>query len=52
MIIELPYDPSKNQRQMEFHSASEVYRLFGGAMGGGKTAAIINEGHERNTGFQ
>jgi phage terminase large subunit len=38
------YDPRRNVRQMEFHAALEMFKLYGGAMGGGKTAAIINEG--------
>ncbi len=40
------YDPRTNKKQMEFHSAVEEYKLFGGAMGGGKTAALINEGQQ------
>jgi len=42
------YDPTRNSKQMEFHSAGETYKLFGGAMGGGKTAALINEGIQLN----
>ncbi len=41
--IELKYDPKRNKKQLEFHQAPEMYKLFGGAMGGGKTAALINE---------
>ena len=37
------YDPNRNSRQVEFHTAGETNKLYGGAMGGGKTAAIINE---------
>lgn len=44
--IELKYDPERNKKQLEFHQAPEMYKLFGGAMGGGKTAALINEGQE------
>jgi hypothetical protein len=42
------YDPRTNLKQMEFHAAPEEYKLFGGAMGGGKTAALINEGQQLN----
>lgn len=42
------YDPRRNKRQMVFHQAPETYKLFGGAMGGGKTAALINEGNQLN----
>jgi len=38
------YDPRRNEKQPLFHQAPETYKLFGGAMGGGKTAALINEG--------
>ena len=38
------YDPRRNEKQLLFHRAPETYKLFGGAMGGGKTAALINEG--------
>jgi phage terminase large subunit len=38
------YDPRTNVRQMEFHRAPETYKLYGGAMFGGKTAALINDG--------
>lgn len=37
------YDPTRNKKQMLFHRAPQRYKLFGGAMGGGKTAALINE---------
>lgn len=37
------YDPRTNPKQMMFHSAPEMYKLYGGALGGGKTGAIINE---------
>lgn len=40
------YDPRTNARQMVFHAAPETYKLYGGAMGGGKTAALINEGQQ------
>jgi hypothetical protein len=39
------YDPRRNEKQLLFHRAPETYKLFGGAMGGGKTAALINEGN-------
>ena len=42
------YNPRRNDKQVEFHSAPETYKLFGGAMGGGKTAALINEGIQLN----
>jgi len=42
--IDLKYDPRRNKKQLEFHEAPEMYKLFGGAMGGGKTGALINEG--------
>ena len=42
------YDPNRNDKQVNFHSALETYKLFGGAMGGGKTAALINEGIQLN----
>ncbi len=38
------YDPRKNFKQMLFHAAPETYKLYGGAMGGGKTGALVNEG--------
>jgi len=38
------YDPRRNPKQLLFHQALETYKLFGGAMMGGKTAALINEG--------
>jgi len=42
------YDPRRNKKQLLFHAAPETYKLFGGAMGGGKTAALINEGNQLN----
>ena len=42
--IELKYDPERNKKQMLFHEAPEKYKLFGGARGGGKTGALLNEG--------
>jgi len=50
LIVDLSqrYDPRRNTKQIEFHSAPETYKLFGGAMGGGKTAALINEGIQLN----
>jgi hypothetical protein len=42
------YDPRTNEKQMIFHAAPEMYKLFGGAMGGGKTGALINEGIQLN----
>jgi len=42
------YDPRTNLKQMQFHAAPEMYKLFGGAMGGGKTGALINEGLQLN----
>jgi hypothetical protein len=42
------YDPRTNARQVVFHTAPETYKLYGGAMGGGKTAALINEGQQLN----
>jgi len=32
-----------NPRQQEFHAAPEMYKLYGGAMGGGKTWALCAE---------
>lgn len=40
------YDPRTNEKQMLFHAAPETYKLYGGAMGGGKTGALINEGNQ------
>lgn len=50
LIVDLSkrYDPNRNVKQIEFHSTPETYKLFGGAMGGGKTAALINEGIRLN----
>lgn len=42
------YDPRTNDKQMLFHEAPETYKLFGGAMGGGKTGALVNEGIQLN----
>jgi phage terminase large subunit len=42
------YDPRRNKKQMLFHAAPETYKLYGGAMGGGKTAALVNEGIQLN----
>jgi len=42
------YDPRRNLKQMRFHQSLATYKLFGGAMGGGKTAALINEGNQLN----
>ena len=42
------YDPRTNKQQMKFHAAPEMYKLFGGALGGGKTGALINEGIQLN----
>lgn len=42
------YDPRRNKKQLIFHEAPETYKLYGGAMGGGKTAALINEGIQLN----
>jgi len=42
------YDPRRNKRQLVFHQAKETYKLFGGAMGGGKTGALVNEGIQLN----
>jgi hypothetical protein len=42
------YDPRTNEKQMIFHAAPEMYKLYGGAMGGGKTGALINEGIQLN----
>lgn len=43
--VSLPYnyDPYANPRQVEAHSATETYILYGGAKGGGKTAWLVNE---------
>ena len=46
------YDPRRNKKQMVFHTAIETYKLFGGAMGGGKTAALINEGQQLNLDYK
>ena len=37
------YDPRRNPKQVEFHTAPETNKLYGGALGGGKTAALVNE---------
>jgi len=42
------YDPRRNDKQVQFHEAPETYKLYGGAMGGGKTASLINEGIQLN----
>jgi hypothetical protein len=42
------YDPRRNEKQMLFHRAPDTYKLFGGGMGGGKTASLINEGNQLN----
>lgn len=42
------YDPRRNKKQMLFHAAPETYKLFGGAMGGGKTGALVNESIQLN----
>ncbi len=41
--LSVRYDPTRNAKQVEFHTAPETSKLYGGALGGGKTAAIINE---------
>lgn len=33
-------------RQIAFHSSAAKYRLFGGAAGGGKSRALVEEGHQ------
>lgn len=38
-----PYDPSQNPKQMTFHLAKAKEKLYGGAAGGGKTAAMLAE---------
>ena len=45
------YDPRTNDKQMLFHEAPETYKLYGGAMGGGKTGALINEGIRLNLNY-
>lgn len=53
--IQLKYKPTP--RQILFHTASELYTLFGGAYGGGKSAALCNEAiqlsldYPRNVGY-
>jgi len=42
MEINLDYKPS--DRQKEFHSCPARFRLYGGAMGGGKSVALCMEG--------
>ena len=42
--IDLAERYSPSVKQSEFHSHPAIYKLYGGAMGGGKTGAIINEG--------
>lgn len=46
------YDPRRNKKQLLFHEAPETYKLYGGAMGGGKTAALINEGIQLNLDYR
>jgi hypothetical protein len=41
MTAELVYEAT--ERQAEFHAAGEMFKLFGGAMGGGKTWALCAE---------
>lgn len=45
VVIDLStvYDPRRNVKQMEFHAATETYKLFGGAMGGGKALTPEHE---------
>ena len=43
MIIEIGYEA--NARQFVFHDAPETYKLYGGAMGGGKTYALCAEAY-------
>lgn len=38
-----PYDPSRNPKQVRFHSVKAKEKLFGGSAGGGKTAAMLAE---------
>ncbi len=38
-----PYDPSRNPKQMRFHSVKAKEKLFGGSVGGGKTEAMLAE---------
>lgn len=40
--VSFPYQPT--DRQKEFHDSIDRYRLYGGAMGGGKTHALCAEG--------
>lgn len=40
-IVQLDYEP--NEKQSLAHAASEMFILYGGAVGGGKTVYLINE---------
>jgi ferritin-like protein len=42
------YDPWKNPNQVRAHLAPERFVLYGGAMGGGKTAWLVNDGLQRS----
>jgi len=37
------YDPTKNPKQLQAHRTEASWLLFGGAVGGGKTAWLVNE---------
>ena len=44
MIIDLREDYDPTDKQRAFHGAAEMYKLYGGAMGGGKSRALCEEG--------
>lgn len=44
MILDLRDDYQPTPKQRQFHAAPQMYKLYGGAMGGGKSRALCEEG--------